>query len=188
MKKLFLVILIIFFYKICNADVGKETGLDIPRYISLKFNDSNIRVGPSKNYPIILKFIQKNYPLMVVEEYEEWRKVKDFKNNTGWIHKSLISGIRTGIILPNDTYKKIDVFNSIFGNKIGSIGIGNIVTIKRCKTNWCLISLDNTQGWVSKKHLWGVYQKENYNINFMQVIYDFYWHSINTIQNLRNTN
>ena len=90
---------IIIFSQVSNADIGKETGLEIPRYVSLKSNDANIRVGPSKNYPIKIKYIKKNYPLIVLEEHEEWRRVEDFEKNIGWIHKSLISGNRTGIVL-----------------------------------------------------------------------------------------
>ena len=119
---------IIIFSQISNADIGKETGLEIPRYVSLKSNDANIRVGPSKNYPIEIKFIKKNYPLKVLEEYEDWRKVEDFQKNFGWIHKSLISGIRTGIVLSNDN-KTIKLLNTLNGNIIGEIGSGNIVKI-----------------------------------------------------------
>ena len=81
-------ILIIILSQTGNANIGKETGLEIPRYVSLKSNDANIRVGPSINYPIEIKYIIKNYPLKVLDEYEEWRKVEDFKKNVGWIHKS----------------------------------------------------------------------------------------------------
>ena len=86
---------IIIFSQLSNADTGKETGLEIPRYVSLKSNDANIRVGPSMNYPIVIKYILNNYPLKVLEEYEEWRKVEDFKKNIGWTHRSLISGSST---------------------------------------------------------------------------------------------
>ena len=99
MKIILFLILTIFFHKICYAELGKETGLKIPRYVSLKSNDANIRVGPSINYPIVIKYIQKNYPLKILEEYDDWRKIEDFTENIGWIHKSLISGNRTGIII-----------------------------------------------------------------------------------------
>ena len=126
MKILIAFISIAIFSQVCNAEIGKETGLEIPRYVSLKSDDANIRVGPSKNYPIEIKYIKKNYPLKVLDEYEEWRKVEDFNRNIGWIHKSLISGIRTGIVLSNDS-KKIKLFNTLDGNVIGEIGNGNIV-------------------------------------------------------------
>ena len=121
------------------AEIGKETGLEIPRFVSLKSNDANIRVGPSKNYPIEIKYIKKNYPLKVLEEYEEWRKVEDFKNNIGWIHKSLISGNRTGIVLSKDN-KNIELLNTLGGNVIGEIGRENIINLEKCKIDWCLVS------------------------------------------------
>ena len=69
MQILIAIISIIIFCQVSNADIGKETGLEIPRYVSLKSNDANIRVGPSKNYPIEIKFIIIIYPLKVLVEY-----------------------------------------------------------------------------------------------------------------------
>ena len=120
MKFLLVLISIIIFCQVSNANIGEETGLEIPRYISLKSDDANIRVGPSKNYPIKIKYIKKNYPLKVLEEYEDWRKVEDFQKNIGWIHKSLISGNRTGIVLSNDN-KNIILLKTLDGNVIGEI-------------------------------------------------------------------
>ena len=176
---------IIIFSQICNAEIGKETGLEIPRYISLKSNDANIRVGPSKNYPIEIKYIKKNYPLKVIEEYEEWRKVEDFKKNIGWIHKSLISGDRTGIILTKDN-KNIELFNALNGNVIGEIGKGNIVNLEKCKIDWCLISINDYKGWIKKKYIWGVKEDEIIKINFLQKFEDLYWKSFNYLKKMQN--
>ena len=79
MKIIIALIIILTFTKNSNAEIGEETGLEIPRYISLKSNDANIRVGPSKNYPIVIKYINKKYPLKIIEEHKEWRRVVDFK-------------------------------------------------------------------------------------------------------------
>ena len=175
---------IIIFSQVSNADIGKETGLEIPRYVSLKSDDTNIRVGPSKNYPIEIKYIVKNYPLKVLEEYEDWRKVQDFKNNIGWIHKSLISGTRTGIVLSNDS-KNIKLLNTLDGNVIGEIGKGNIVFLEKCKIYWCLISSGNFKGWVDKKYIWGVKQNEIIKISFFQRFEDLYWKSVNYLKKIR---
>ena len=175
---------IIIFSQVSNADIGKETGLEIPRYVSLKSNDANIRVGPSKNYPIEIKYIKKNYPLKILEEHEEWRKVEDFKKNIGWIHKSLISGNRTGIVLSKDN-KNIDLLNTLNGNVIGEIGKGNIVNLKKCKIDWCLVSIGNFKGWINKKYVWGVKQKEIIKISFFQRLDDLYWNSINFLKNIQ---
>ena len=97
--KILFVLFILLYSNINFANKGPITGLDLPRFISLKSNDSNVRVGPSKNYPILRKYIVKNYPLKIIEEYDDWRKIIDFQNNTGWVHKSIIKGERYGIII-----------------------------------------------------------------------------------------
>ena len=188
-KNISIQIIIIFFAIItfkqnAFANTGKETGLEIPRYVSLKSNDANIRVGPSKNYPIEIKYVKKNYPLKVLEEYEEWRKVEDFNKNIGWIHKSLISGIRTGIILSNDN-KNIKLLNTLDGDVIGEIGNGNIVFLEKCKIDWCLVSLGNFKGWIDKKYIWGVKKKEIIKINIFQRFDDLYWMSINYLNKIQ---
>ena len=175
---------IIIFSQICNAEIGKETGLEIPRYISLKSNDANIRVGPSKNYPIEIKYIKKNYPLKVLEEYEDWRKVEDFQKNFGWIHKSLISGIRTGIVLSNDN-KTIKLLNTLNGIVIGEIGSGNIVFLEKCKIDWCLVSFGDYRGWIDKKNIWGIKEIEIIDISFFQRFEDLYWKSVNSLNKIQ---
>ena len=174
---------IIFFYQVGNANIGNETGLEIPRYVSLKSDDTNIRVGPSKNYPIEIKYIKKNYPLKVLDEYEEWRKVEDFNRNIGWIHKSLISGIRTGIVLSNDN-KNIKLLNTLDGDVIGEIGNGNIVFLEKCKIDWCLVSLGDFEGWMDKNYICGVKEKEIIKINIFQRFEDIYWKSVNYLNKI----
>ena len=168
-----------------NADIGKETGLELPRYISIKSSEANIRVGPSKNYPIVIKYIQKGFPLKIIDEYEEWRRVEDHKKRIGWVHKSLISGNRTGIILSSNN-KAIEVFNTINGDIIGKIGIGNIVNINKCKIDWCKIAKDNYKGWIYKRKIWGVNKKEKIKIGYFQFFDDLYWRSINYLKKIIN--
>ena len=184
MKFKIVFISMIIFCQVSNANVGKETGLEIPRYVSLKSDDANIRVGPSKNYPIEIKYVKRNYPLKVLEEYEEWRKVEDFNNNIGWIHKSLISGIRTGIVLSNDN-KNIKLFNTLGGSVIGEIGMGNIVFLEKCKIDLCLVSSENFKGWMDKKYIWGVKEKEIIKISIFQRLEDLYWKSVNSLNKIQ---
>ena len=183
MQIIIVFISIVFFYQVGNANIGKETGLEIPRYVSLKSDDANIRVGPSKNYPIKIKYIIKNYPLKVLEEYEDWRKVEDFKKNIGWIHKSLISGTRTGIVFSNNN-KTIKLLNTLGGDLIGEIGKGNIIFLEKCKINWCLVSSGNYKGWMDKKYIWGVNEKEIIKISFLQRLVDLYWKSVNYLNKI----
>ena len=61
------------------SNIGIETGFELPRYVSLKSNESNLRVGPSKNYPISIKYVISNFPIQIIDEYKDWRKIIDFE-------------------------------------------------------------------------------------------------------------
>ena len=87
------------------AKKGTVTNLELPRFVSLKSNDVNLRVGPSINYPIELKYIQINLPVEIIDEFDVWRKIKDQQDNQGWLHKSLIKGDR--FVLTINNTKKI---------------------------------------------------------------------------------
>ena len=186
LNPIFIIIFIMAFQSnVLSAEFGSETNLKIPRYVSLKSDEANIRVGPSKNYPIYIKYIINNFPLKILEEYDDWRKTIDFKNNVGWIHKSLISGDRNGIIVPKDK-EKIYLFNVVGGKIIGEIEIGLIVKLSKCKLDWCLISIDNYKGWIEKKYIWGVRDNEQINIGYIQIIIDNYFRLLNLIDNVIN--
>ena len=183
MRKIVIVIILFFVSSSLANNIGSNTGLEIPRFVSLKSNESNIRIGPSLNYPIKIRYVVKDFPLKIIDEYEDWRKVSDFQKNTGWIHKSLIKGERTGII-NSKNYKEIQVFNSVPGKIIGIIRINSLVFINKCKLNWCLISKDNHKGWVNKENIWGVKNDEEFNIGILQKFIDLYYKSVNLLQKL----
>ena len=153
------------------AKTGSVTGLEIPRYVSLKSDEVNLRIGPSVNYPIKIKYIYKNLPIEIIEEFDVWRKVKDHENNFGWIHKSLIKGERYVLTYSNNS----NVYNRPNGKKIAVIHKNNILDLKKCLSDWCYISHSKVKGWISKTNIWGVYKLEIYNINLIQTLINQYW-------------
>jgi len=132
----------------------------IPRYVSLKSEQANLRVGPSKDYPIILQYTYPTMPLKVIGEYEKWRKVIDIEKNEGWIFVNLLSSKRFGIINPKEN--SIKVFKKPNDKIIGEIGKGNIVKLNKCMNNWCKIKIQSYNGWVKSKFIWGVFDNENF--------------------------
>ena len=175
MFKMFIFCLIIINASSAYAEnLGTDTGLKIPRFVSLKSDDSNLRVGPGENYPIKLKYIVANIPVEIIDEYKNWRKIIDYEENEGWIHKSLIKGKRFAIV--NTPYQEgLQVFNKPKGNNIGKIGKKNILEVKTCLMNWCKIKYRKNTGWVNKLNLWGIYDKETINIPFYQPIINLIW-------------
>ena len=76
---------------------GTET-LPIPRYVSLRSDEVNIRTGPGVQYPIEWVFTRRHMPVEVVEQFEHWRKIRDIEGTTGWVHQSMLSGKRYSIV------------------------------------------------------------------------------------------
>ena len=158
---------------------GSVTGLDIPRFVSLKSNDANIRVGPSVNYPIKLKYVFQNLPLEIIDEFDVWRKSRDHEGNIGWVHKSLIKGERF-ILVNYNTNKDVKLYNIPNGKIIGIIKKNNILDLNLCILNWCKVTQNKFSGWLLKKNIWGVYDNEIYNVKFYQPLVNQYWKILNS--------
>ena len=171
-KYIFILVLLI-----CSnlyANKGPVTNLDMPRFVSLKSNDVNLRVGPSVNYPIEIKYTQNNLPVEIIDEFDVWRKIKDSENNIGWLHKSLIKGERFVLTVNKNNYVK-SIYNRPNGNQIGMVEKNNILSLESCLKNWCLVSHQKIRGWLSKEFIWGVYESEVYNQSLFQPIINQYW-------------
>jgi len=122
-------------------------------FLSLKNNEVNLRQGPSFEYPIKFVYKKKFLPIEVLDKSETWIKIRDFENNSGWIHISQVSKKKSAINKKNNSiiYKK----PTIFSKPIAKLEIGRLVLIKRCKVEWCKISSGGFRGWIYKNALWG---------------------------------
>ena len=122
-------------------------------FLSLKNNEVNLRQGPSFEYPIKLIYKKKYLPVIIIDKSETWRKIKDFENNSGWIHISQLSKKKTAINIKNNSvlYKK----STTFSKPIAKLENGRLVLIKKCKIEWCKIVSGSYEGWVFKNNLWG---------------------------------
>ena len=172
------ILLVLFFFLLHNTsysnEIGEVTGYKIPRFVSLKSDEVNLRIGSSTNYPIILKYVTKNMPVEITDEYERWRKIRDREGNEGWIYGDLLKGDRFAIIIKNNE-SNIYVFSKPDGVPIGEIGKLNIVTIKVCLKKWCKIKFDRHKVWINKKNLWNIYENETINIPFYQPLINLIW-------------
>lgn len=137
---------------------GQVTNLPIPRYVSLKVKEANVRRGPSLSHKIDWIYKRKNMPLEVYGEYENWRRVRDFEGLGGWIHYTLLSGIR--FVLVKNELLEMRLLPSIDAQVIAKIPQHNIATLDKCTKDWCRITDDGYKGWVPKSEIWGVYDSE----------------------------
>ena len=120
---------------------GQVTNLPIPRYVSLKVKEANARRGPSLSHKIDWIYKRKNMPLEVYGEYENWRRVRDFEGLGGWVHYTLLSGIR--FVLVKNELLEMRLLPSIDAQVIAKIPQHNIATIKG--KDWCLLPMMGTR-------------------------------------------
>jgi len=137
---------------------GPVTNLPMPRYVSLKAGEGNVRRGPSLSHRIDWVFKRRSMPMQIVGEYGHWRQVRDRDGATGWVHYSLLSGVRT-VIIEKDLlalHAKPDTTSAI--NAYSEIGV--VAKLGDCGPDWCQISASGQKGWVPKGALWGVEESE----------------------------
>jgi SH3-like domain-containing protein len=123
-------------------------------FVATRSNEAYLRAGPSKNYPIKWVYKHSGEPLEVIADFEEWKKVRDFAGDIGWISDGVITDARYGII--NSTkaeilYKEPDIKSK----KLLKLEHGVRVRIIKCELEWCQIKVDMFKGWLRKSSLWG---------------------------------
>ena len=143
------------------------SGLPVPRFVSLKSDRVNLRNGPSTEYPTGWVFRRAGLPLEVIKEFESWRQVRDADGATGWVLQSLLSGRRTGLILPWELKKgqappqvAIHADTSSGSSIVANVEAGVIANIHSCDGSWCRVTIDAYTGYIEQTKLWGVYASE----------------------------
>ena len=121
-------------------------------FLSLRNDKVNLRLGPSFDYPIKIIYKKRYLPVLVKEKSDNFRKVQDHENNSGWIHISQLSKKKSGITIREKVlYKRPTVFSKPLAN----VETGRLLIISKCKENWCKIKTENYSGWIKKDGIWG---------------------------------
>ncbi|MEM9708089.1 MAG: SH3 domain-containing protein [Pseudomonadota bacterium] len=136
------------------AERGKVTNLPLPRYVSLKAAEGNVRRGPSLSHRIDWVYKRRDMPLRVTAEYGHWRRVEDRDGQGGWVHYSLLSGVRTVIIANDLTPMRMKPETGATVSAYAEAGV--VARLGQCQPGWCRISADGRRGWAPKSALWGV--------------------------------
>ena len=142
-KQLVIIFFSLFFFSVSAAETI---------FISLKKNKVNVRYGPSLESPIKFVYKKINLPIKQIDKKENWRKIIDSKNNSGWIHWSQLKPINSVITLKDKIlFKK----PSNFSKPLVNIKQGRLLVIKKCDGSWCKVQTEGYKGWVNNKNLWG---------------------------------
>ena len=123
-------------------------------FLTLRNDKVNLRQGPSFEYPVKLFYKKKFLPVVVQDKFDNFRKIRDHENNTGWVHISQLSKKKAALIIDDDQL----IFSkpSIYSKPSAILKKGRLCKIHKCKDEWCKISVDKYKGWVKKDILWGL--------------------------------
>ncbi len=133
---------------------GAVTNLPIPRYVSMKANEGNVRRGPSLTHRIDWVFKRRDMPVQITAEHGHWRRVQDRDGAGGWVHYALLSGVRT-VLVEKDmlaVHARPDPGSPIKA----AFELGVVARLGTCGPDWCQISAGGYRGWAAKEDLWGV--------------------------------
>ncbi len=134
--------------------LGSVTGLPLPRFVSLKSTEGNVRRGPSLSHRIDWVFTRRDMPLEITDEFGHWRRVRDREGAGGWMHYSLLSGSRTVIVTEDMAALLMKPDDAAPVNARAEAGV--IARLGECTLDWCWIRADGQKGWARKTALWGV--------------------------------
>lgn len=143
-----------------DPNIGSVTKLPIPRFMSLGFNEVNLRVGPGLRYPIDWVYHRRDLPVEVLRELDEWRLIRDQDNVKGWVRASTLSS-RRGFVV-KDTEQVLRSRASDDSSAVALLKPGVVGRIRSCAadSDWCEVDAAAYRGWLKRAAIYGAYPNE----------------------------
>ena len=130
----------------------------LPRFVSLRSDEVNLRTGPGERYPIDWVLVKKGLPVEVIDEYDVWRRVRDWQGSEGWVHQRMVAGARTVIVTGKLRTLRAEAEDD--AAVLAHVEPGVIARLLECRAAWCRIEAESIKGWLKRGEIWGVYAEE----------------------------
>jgi SH3-like domain-containing protein len=139
-------------------DAAASLRPNVPRYVSLKTDEANLRSGPGVKFPIDWVMKRRNMPVEVLQEFEHWAKVRDWQGTEGWLHKSMLSGRRYAVVTGQTRMLRQKPERE--ASPAAQVEAGVVAQILECTGAWCRLDAGGQRGWLTRGEFWGVYPDE----------------------------
>ena len=143
--------------------VGPVSGLPLPRFVSLKSDRVNVRGGPTREHEVTWIYTRAGLPVEIIAEYDNWRRIRDWDGEEGWVFHSMLSGRRTVLVArPRDKSDVVPLRSSAEADAglVAKLQPGVVAQVRTCSGDWCRIRGEGFDGWMPQERLFGVYPKE----------------------------
>jgi SH3-like domain-containing protein len=137
-----------------------DTGLRVPRFVSLHSDKVNLRTGPGRQYPIEWVLTRKDMPVEVVAQFEHWRRIRHWDGTIGWVQEHMITGKRY-VIVAKGAVRPVYREPDSAGPLAARAEPGVVARLIECKGAWCRVDAGEASGWMRRADLWGVYPDES---------------------------
>jgi SH3-like domain-containing protein len=130
----------------------------LPRFVSLRADQVNLRVGPGEHYPIAWVLTRKHMPVEIVREFEHWRMIRDWQGTEGWVHERMVTGKRAVVVTGGirALHRRPEAASPV----VARAEPGVLAQLVECRGPWCRIEAGDINGWVQRDEVWGVYPDE----------------------------
>ncbi|MBL8644363.1 MAG: hypothetical protein JNK21_10560 [Rhodospirillaceae bacterium] len=136
-----------------------ESALPLPRFVSFRTEPVNARTGPGVRYPVDWVYMRRRLPVEIVAEFETWRQIRDSEGAESWVHQSMVSGRRTGMV--KGQAQPLRKTNTDAAETLAMLEPGVLVDVVRCPDGvFCRVEVSGLQGWLKRDQFWGVYAQE----------------------------
>ncbi len=135
------------------------SGLALPRFVALRAAKVNLRTGPGIRYPIEWVYARKGLPLEVIDEFETWRRVRDWQGSVGWVHQSMLSSQRGAMVVGEQRLLRRAPEDGAAG--VARVEAGVVTRLRRCVGGWCRIEVKGFAGWLRQDQIYGAYPDES---------------------------
>ena len=141
-----------------EAAAQNASGLPLPRFVSFRADEVNMRTGPGIQYPVDWVYSRRGLPVEIIAEFETWRKIRDWEGSQGWVHQSLLSGKRSVIIIGD--VRNLRAKPEASGRILAKLEPTVLGDLEGCSAGWCQVGIRNMRGWLRHVDMWGVYKDE----------------------------
>jgi SH3-like domain-containing protein len=135
-----------------------EKAQPVPRFVSLRVDEVNLRTGPGERYPIDWVLVKKGLPVEIVQEFDVWRKIRDSQGSEGWVHQRMVTGTRNVIVA--GAMRTLHTDADAAAPAVARVEPGVVAHLLECSGSWCRIETQGIKGWLARSEIWGVYPDE----------------------------
>jgi len=131
----------------------------LPRFVSLRSDDINLRVGPGRTYPIEWVLTRKDMPVEIIAEFDHWRRIREWDGTVGWVQEHMVDGKRFAIVEKGGA-RPLHAEPDPAATLVARAEPGAIARLAECRGAWCRIEADGISGWIRRADIWGAYPDE----------------------------